>query len=98
MVGDGLLDTAAHGVVGVWHALAGQGPLGLGDSPTSRSGMQAVAACRGLAHLARMAGDFPTALATAGTLGREARHHRVEGDIWWSHGPSAAPPQRATKP
>jgi hypothetical protein len=67
----------------------------LGDSPASRAGMQAVAdgqgrlapaARRGLAHLARMAGDFPTALATARTLGWEGRHHRVEGDIWWPHG------------
>ncbi|MEV7980862.1 ATP/GTP-binding protein [Streptomyces sp. NPDC086519] len=67
----------------------------LGDSPASRAGMQAVAdgqgrlapaARRGLAHLARMAGDFPTALATAYTLGWEGRHHRVEGDIWWPHG------------
>lgn len=67
----------------------------LGDSPASRAGMQAVAdgrgrlapaARRGLAHLARMAGDFPTALATAHTLGGEGRHHRVEGDIWWPHG------------
>jgi hypothetical protein len=67
----------------------------LGDSPASRAGMQAVAdgqgrlapaARRGLAHLARMAGDFPTALATAHTLGWEGRHHRVQGDIWWPHG------------
>lgn len=67
----------------------------LGDSPASRAGMQAVAdgqgrlalaARRGLAHLARMAGDFPTALATTRTLGWEGRHHRVEGDIWWPHG------------
>ncbi|MGA5363921.1 ATP/GTP-binding protein [Streptomyces purpurascens] len=67
----------------------------LGDSPASRAGMQAVAdgqgrlapaARRGLAHLARMAGDFPTALATAHTLGWEGRHHRVEGDVWWPHG------------
>ncbi|MER7183246.1 ATP/GTP-binding protein, partial [Streptomyces hyaluromycini] len=46
----------------------------------------APAARRGLAHLARMAGDFPTALATARALGWEGRHHRVEGDIWWPHG------------
>ncbi|MDX2630674.1 tetratricopeptide repeat protein [Streptomyces scabiei] len=67
----------------------------LGDSPASRTGMQAVAdgqgrlapaARRGLAHLARMAGDFPTALTTAHTLGWEGRHHRVQGDIWWPHG------------
>ncbi|GHH57516.1 tetratricopeptide repeat protein [Streptomyces candidus] len=67
----------------------------LGDSPASRTGMQAVAdgqgrlapaARRGLAHLARMAGDFPTALTTARTLGWDGRHHRVQGDIWWPHG------------
>ncbi|WP_052715416.1 tetratricopeptide repeat protein [Streptomyces avermitilis] len=67
----------------------------LGDSPASRAGMQAVAdsqgrlapaARRGLAHLARMAGDFPTALTTAHTLGWEGRHHRVQGDTWWPHG------------
>ncbi|MCI3907807.1 ATP/GTP-binding protein [Streptomyces spectabilis] len=67
----------------------------LGDSPASRQGMQAVAdgqsrlaaaARRGLAHLARIAGDFPTALATARTLGWEGRHHRIQGDIWWPHG------------
>jgi hypothetical protein len=33
-----------------------------------------------------MAGDFPTALTTARTLGWEGRHHRVHGDIWWAHG------------
>ncbi|MDX3523743.1 tetratricopeptide repeat protein [Streptomyces scabiei] len=67
----------------------------LGDSAASQTGMQTVAdgttrlapaARRGLAHLARTAGDFPTALATARTLGWEGRHHRVEGDIWWPHG------------
>ncbi len=67
----------------------------LGNSPASRAGMQTVAdgqgrlapaARRGLAHLARMVGDFPTALATAHTLGWEGRHHRVQGDIWWPHG------------
>ncbi|MDX3589100.1 ATP/GTP-binding protein [Streptomyces europaeiscabiei] len=67
----------------------------LGDTAASQVGMQAVAdghgrlapaARRGLAHLARTAGDFPTALATARNLGWEGRHHRVEGDIWWPHG------------
>ncbi|MDX3208467.1 tetratricopeptide repeat protein, partial [Streptomyces scabiei] len=67
----------------------------LGDTAASQAGMQTVAdghtrlapaARRGLAHLARTAGDFPTALATARTLGWEGRHHRVEGDIWWPHG------------
>lgn len=41
---------------------------------------------RGLAHLARLADDLPTAYATAQTLGWAGRHHRVEGDIWWPHG------------
>lgn len=67
----------------------------IGRSDDSRRGMQRVAdgggrlapaARRGLAHLARMAGDFPLALETARTLGWEGRHHRVLGDIWWPHG------------
>ncbi|MCQ8772094.1 ATP/GTP-binding protein [Streptomyces telluris] len=67
----------------------------LGRSDDSRRGMQRVAdsggrlapaARRGLAHLARMAGDFPLARETARTLGWEGRHHRVMGDIWWPHG------------
>ncbi|WP_324290913.1 ATP/GTP-binding protein [Streptomyces sp. H27-S2] len=67
----------------------------LGDSAGSRRGMQLVAdgrgplapaARRGLAHLARLSGDFPTALATAQTLGWDGRQHRVEGDILWPHG------------
>ncbi|MGW0538153.1 ATP/GTP-binding protein [Streptomyces sp. NPDC003032] len=67
----------------------------LGDSAASRQGMQLVAngtgrlapaARRGLAHLARLAGDFPTAHATAQSLGWEGRQHRVEGDIYWPHG------------
>ncbi|MCF3105453.1 ATP/GTP-binding protein [Streptomyces roseoverticillatus] len=67
----------------------------LGRSDASRTGMQYVAAGggrlapaarRGLAHLARLAGDFPTALDTTRTLGWEGRHHRVLGDIWWTQG------------
>lgn len=67
----------------------------LGRTAESRAGMQYVAgstsrlapsARRGLAHLARLAGDFPTALATARTLGWAGRHQRVEGDVWWPHG------------
>ncbi|MER6075901.1 hypothetical protein ABT187_45580 [Streptomyces sp. NPDC001817] len=67
----------------------------LGRPDDSRRGMQDVAdaggrlapaARRGLAHLSRLAGDFPTALATAHTLGWAGRHHRVEGDVWWPHG------------
>ncbi|WP_327071869.1 ATP/GTP-binding protein [Kitasatospora sp. NBC_01302] len=64
----------------------------LGRSADSRQGMAQVAAGttrlapaarRGLAHLARLAGDFPTALATAQSLGWEGRHQRVLGDLWW---------------
>ncbi|MFD3760888.1 hypothetical protein [Streptomyces sp. NPDC058622] len=67
----------------------------LGDSVGSRAGMQLVAdgggrlapaARRGLVHLARLAGDFPAAHATAQTLGWAGRQHRVEGDILWPHG------------
>ncbi|MEV7417709.1 ATP/GTP-binding protein [Streptomyces sp. NPDC089919] len=67
----------------------------LGQSTASRDGMRQVAdrggrlaadAARGLAHLARAAGDFPSALATAGTLGWPGRGHRVLGDIHFAHG------------
>ncbi|WP_308379009.1 ATP/GTP-binding protein [Streptomyces sp. ISL-43] len=67
----------------------------LGHSAASRAGMRQVAdgggryapdAARGLAHLARTAGDFPTALATAESLGWPGRGHRVLGDIWFAHG------------
>ncbi|MGA5823547.1 ATP/GTP-binding protein [Kitasatospora sp. NPDC094028] len=66
----------------------------LGRADASRQGMQQVAdgttrlapaARRGLAHLARLAGDFPAALATAHQLGWEGREHRVAGDVWWPH-------------
>ncbi|MGW2515333.1 hypothetical protein ACWC0A_39445 [Streptomyces scopuliridis] len=43
-------------------------------------------AARRLAHLARAADDFPTAHATAETLGRPVRGHRVLGDIHFAHG------------
>ncbi|MFJ9847230.1 ATP/GTP-binding protein [Kitasatospora sp. NPDC101155] len=66
----------------------------LGRATASREGMRHVAegrsrlapaARRGLAHLARLDGDFPTALATAQSLGWEGRQHRVLGDLWWVH-------------
>ncbi|WP_424893311.1 ATP/GTP-binding protein [Streptomyces sp. XH2] len=66
----------------------------LSQNDAARAGMQQVAdaggrlapkARRGLANLARLAGDFPTALAAVPTLGWEGRHHRVLGDIHWSH-------------
>nr|WP_248861481.1 hypothetical protein [Streptomyces halobius] len=49
-------------------------------------GRLAPRARRGLADLARIAGDFPTALAAVPTLGWEGRHHRVLGHIRWPHG------------
>ncbi|MEU1124664.1 ATP/GTP-binding protein [Streptomyces sp. NPDC005899] len=70
----------------------------LGRTEASRDGMQLVAdgngrlapaARRGLAHLARLAGDFPTTLATAQTLDWEGRHQRVLGDLWWLQGEPA---------
>ncbi|MER5781310.1 ATP/GTP-binding protein [Streptomyces mobaraensis] len=71
----------------------------LSQNDAARTGMQQVAdtggrlapkARRGLANLARLAGDFPTALAAVPTLGWQGRHHRVLGDIHWSHGNTAA--------
>ncbi|MEU1091553.1 hypothetical protein ACFYPN_33325 [Streptomyces sp. NPDC005576] len=41
---------------------------------------------RGLAHAARLTGDFPTAHTLAQTLGWEGRHHRVLGDLYWLQG------------
>ncbi|MEU9321415.1 ATP/GTP-binding protein [Streptomyces sp. NPDC048295] len=70
----------------------------LSQNRAARAGMQQVAdaggryaprARRGLANLARLAGDFPTALAAAPTLGWKGRHHRVLGDIHWSHADTA---------
>ncbi|TDU80673.1 hypothetical protein [Streptomyces sp. KS 21] len=67
----------------------------LGQSDASRDGMRLVAdgggrlapdAARGLAHLARATGDFPTALSTAGALGWRGRGNRVLGDIHFAHG------------
>ncbi|MFE5097025.1 ATP/GTP-binding protein [Streptomyces sp. NPDC056638] len=70
----------------------------LSQNDAARAGMQQVAdadgrlalkARRGLANLARLAGDFPTALAAVPTLGWKGRHHRVLGDIHWSHADTA---------
>ncbi|MEV8529254.1 ATP/GTP-binding protein [Streptomyces sp. NPDC052000] len=67
----------------------------LDRTDAARTGMQQVADAggrfaaqgrRGLASLARLAGDFPAALAVVPTLGWEGRHHRVLGDILWPHG------------
>ncbi|MGW6410479.1 hypothetical protein ACWF95_25265 [Streptomyces vinaceus] len=71
----------------------------LSQNQAAREGMQQVAdsggryaprALRGLANLARLAGDFPTALAAVPTLGWKGRHHRVLGDIRWSQADTAA--------
>ncbi|MFG2440968.1 ATP/GTP-binding protein [Streptomyces sp. NPDC048508] len=51
-----------------------------------QGGRLAPAARRGLAHAARLTGDFPTALATAQNLGWEGRHQRVLGDLYWLQG------------
>ncbi|MEV0449869.1 ATP/GTP-binding protein [Streptomyces sp. NPDC050600] len=92
------LTTAGH-LPGDLHEMAvyylAKAQRDLGRSADSRHGMQYVAdhggrlapaARRGLAHLARLAGDFPTAHAVVPTLGWAGRHHRVDGDIWWPHG------------
>ncbi|MFJ9777868.1 ATP/GTP-binding protein [Kitasatospora sp. NPDC101157] len=66
----------------------------LGRGAASRQGMQQVAAGttrlapaaqRGLVHLARLDGDFPTAHEAAQTLGWSGRQHRVLGDLAWVH-------------
>jgi hypothetical protein len=88
----GLLPAELHEMAVYYRAKAERD---LGRSAASRQGMQLVAngggrlapaARRGLAHLARLAGAFPTALDSARTLGWEGRHHRVEGDVWWLQG------------
>ncbi|MGW0647707.1 ATP/GTP-binding protein [Streptomyces umbrinus] len=88
----GLLPAELHEMAVYYRAKAERD---LGRSDASRSGMQLVAdgggrlapaASRGLAHLARLAGDFPTALHVARTLGWAGRQHRIEGDVWWVQG------------
>ncbi|GAA2522858.1 ATP/GTP-binding protein [Streptomyces longisporus] len=49
-------------------------------------GRLAPRARRGMANLARIRGDFPTALAAIPTLGWKGRHHRVLGHILFPHG------------
>ncbi|MER6316587.1 hypothetical protein ABT237_22890 [Streptomyces sp. NPDC001581] len=90
------LFTEAEAVAYLTTAVAAHGRI----EPTDQlTGMQQVAdiggrlalkARRGLANLARLAGDFPTALAAVPTLGWKGRHHRVLGDIHWSHADTAA--------
>jgi len=64
----------------------------LGRTAESLQGMQHVAAAggrmasrarRGMANLARIRGDFPTALAAVPSLGWTGRQHRVHADILW---------------
>jgi hypothetical protein len=89
VVDTGLLPPDLHQMALYYQAKAHRD---LGQHEASRHGMQQVAAGggrlapaarRGLAHLARIAGDFPTAFETAQTLGWKGRHHRVLGDLWW---------------
>ncbi|MFF3468042.1 hypothetical protein ACWCQN_45050 [Streptomyces sp. NPDC001984] len=70
----------------------------LGRTEASRQGMQLVVDGSGrlapphgagLAHLARLAGDLPTARDVAGTLGWPGRHHRLKSDVWWVQGDMA---------
>ena len=67
----------------------------LGRARESAAGMRIVVdgggrfappARRGLVHLARLAGDFPTALEMAAQLGWAGRQHRVEADLHWPSG------------
>ncbi|MFH8411275.1 ATP/GTP-binding protein [Streptomyces sp. NPDC018019] len=92
VIDTGLLPTELHEMAVYYRAKAHRD---LGRTADSRTGMQHVAdgggrlapnARRGLAHLARLAGDFPIALAATGHLGWEGRHHRVEGDVRWVQG------------
>ncbi|WP_042422173.1 ATP/GTP-binding protein [Streptacidiphilus anmyonensis] len=66
----------------------------LGRTADSLQGMRHVAdaggrlasrARRGMANLARIAGDFPTAQAVIPTLDWKGRQHRVHGDVLWPH-------------
>ncbi|WP_055699745.1 hypothetical protein [Streptomyces silaceus] len=92
----GLLPVELHEVAIYYRAKAQRD---LGHTEGSRQGMQVVAAGggrlaanarRGLAHLSRLAGDFPTALQAAEHLGWAGRHHRVVGDVRWVQGDMAS--------
>ncbi|MEU8843442.1 hypothetical protein AB0D97_30695 [Streptomyces roseus] len=64
-------------------------------------GRYAPRALRGLANLARLAGDFPTALAAVPALGWKGRNHRVLGAIHWSQADTAqavTPPSKPAGP
>ncbi|MFD3485008.1 ATP/GTP-binding protein [Streptomyces sp. NPDC058665] len=95
VAGTGLLPPELHEMAVYYLAKAQRD---LGRTEPSRRGMRLVAdgggrlapaARRGLAHLARLAGDFPTALAAAETLGWPGRRNRVLGDVWWVQGDMA---------
>ncbi|MFC9916652.1 ATP/GTP-binding protein [Streptomyces sp. NPDC127197] len=104
----GLLPAELHEMAVYYRAKAYRD---IGRSQDSRHGYQQVAesggrlapaARRGLAQAARLAGDFPTALAAAQTLGWEGRHQRVLGDLYWckESQPARPPPTSpdASKP
>jgi len=95
VLGSGLLPAALHDLACYYLAKAHRD---LGRGADSRLGMErviaggghfAAAARRGLAHLDRMAGNFPAALETARSLGWAGRHHRVLGEVWWPQGEPA---------
>ncbi|GAA0454538.1 ATP/GTP-binding protein [Streptomyces olivaceiscleroticus] len=92
LIDSGLLPPDLHDMA-VYYLAKAQRDLGLTED--SRRGMQHVVAGggrlapnarRGLAHLSRLAGDFPTAIDAAAHLGWEGRHHRVTGDVRWVQG------------
>ncbi|CCK32968.1 putative ATP/GTP-binding protein (plasmid) [Streptomyces davaonensis JCM 4913] len=92
VIDSGLLPAELHGMALYYRAKAYRD---IGRGQESRCGYQQVAdsgsrlapaARRGLAQAARLAGDFPTALAAAQTLGWEGRHQRVLGDLYWVQG------------
>ncbi|MEU1161749.1 ATP/GTP-binding protein [Streptomyces sp. NPDC005921] len=92
VVETGLLPAELHEMALYYRAKAERD---LGRVATSRQIMQPIAdgggrlapaARRHLAHLARCAGDFPTALAIARIVGWPGRRHRIEGDVLWVQG------------
>ncbi|MFC9498405.1 ATP/GTP-binding protein [Streptomyces sp. NPDC056982] len=95
VIDSGLLPAELHEMALYYRAKAQRD---IGRSQDSRRDYQQVvdgggrltpAARRGLAQAARLAGDFPTTLAAAQTLGWEGRHQRVLGDLYWLQGQPA---------
>ncbi|MFI7409494.1 hypothetical protein ACIBU0_12590 [Streptomyces sp. NPDC049627] len=87
VVDSGLLPSELRDMT-VYYRAKAQRDLGRSEDPrhgtqlvADGGGRLAPAPRRGLAHLARLAGDFPMALRTAGTLGWAGRHHCVLGDV-----------------